>query len=155
MAKGFGIPKRRAVMNSLAESDPALYEELMWLRRYRPNAYRRRVKAMIAKLDELPDLGEFEPLERREGGPMAEAPSLVLPLDRDTGGSTAAQRAAIDEAGGGIDFSVLELTIKALRAALDTGEHDPHLPALIEAEEEGRKRAGALKALEARISEVG
>ena len=50
--------------------------------------------------------------------------------------------------------SVLDGSVKALRAALATGEHDGALMVLLRAENAGKTRAGAIAAIEERIAAV-
>ena len=45
----------------------------------------------------------------------------------------------------------LKGAIKALKEALESGDHDAHLAELLEAEKSGKARAGAIKAIEARM----
>ncbi len=54
-------------------------------------------------------------------------------------------------AAGGADLSILKGAIKAVKEALDSGDHDAHLAELLEAEKSGKARAGAIKAIEARM----
>lgn len=48
------------------------------------------------------------------------------------------------------DLSILDLSVSQLEAALESGAHDAQLSALLAAEEAGKTRKGAVKALEAR-----
>lgn len=48
------------------------------------------------------------------------------------------------------DLSILRGSIKALSAALATGQHDRHLDALEAAERSGKDRKGAVEAIDAR-----
>lgn len=53
------------------------------------------------------------------------------------------------------DLALLEGSIGDLKRALASGEHDEHLDALLEAEQSGKDRRGAVAALEARRTESG
>lgn len=81
--------------------------------------------------------------------PAAEAPAAETPV-AETPVAEAAPAEAAPAAAGDADLSILEGSIKDLKAALATGAHDAHLDALIAAEEAGRARKGALSALAGR-----
>lgn len=49
------------------------------------------------------------------------------------------------------DFTVLDRSIADIKTALATGSYDVHLPALLAAEEAGRSRTGAIKAIRSRM----
>jgi hypothetical protein len=53
-----------------------------------------------------------------------------------------------------VDFSVLDGPLSGLARALGKGTHDDHLDALLEAEENGKTRKGAVAILKSRIGEV-
>ena len=53
---------------------------------------------------------------------------------------------------GDADLSILKGAIGALKDALATGAHDAHLQALLDAEQSGKARKGALAAIQARMS---
>ena len=53
-----------------------------------------------------------------------------------------------------VDLSVLDLSIGKLEEALDTGDYDDQLDALLTAEEAGKTRKGAVAALKARMEQV-
>ena len=55
---------------------------------------------------------------------------------------------------GSVDLAVLDQSIAKLAAALATSDWDADLDALIEAEENGRTRSGALVAIRARMAMV-
>ena len=50
-----------------------------------------------------------------------------------------------------VDYGILELSIVNLAKELSSGDHDSSLPELIEAENAGKHRKGALAALEERL----
>ena len=50
-----------------------------------------------------------------------------------------------------VPLDLLDLSISALEAALDSGKYDKHLKALLDAENAGKTRKGAVAALKARI----
>jgi len=50
-----------------------------------------------------------------------------------------------------VDYGILELSIVNLAKELSSGDHDSILPELIEAENAGKRRKGALAALEERL----
>jgi len=54
-------------------------------------------------------------------------------------------------AAAGVDLSVLDGGIKDIKAALDSGAHDAYLAELLAAEEAGKARAGAIKAIQSRM----
>jgi chromosome segregation ATPase len=49
------------------------------------------------------------------------------------------------------DFTVLDRSIADIKTTLATGSYDVHLPALLAAEEAGRSRTGAIKAIRSRM----
>jgi len=53
------------------------------------------------------------------------------------------------------DLSVLDQSLGAIATALGSGAHDAHLGELLEAEQNGKTRKGAIAMLESRIAEVG
>ena len=53
-----------------------------------------------------------------------------------------------------VDLSVLDLSIGKLEEALDTGDYDDQLDALLAAEEAGKTRKGAVAALKARMESL-
>lgn len=53
--------------------------------------------------------------------------------------------------GADVDLSILKGAIGALKTALETGDHDAHLQALLDAEEGGKARKGAIAAIKARM----
>ena len=53
------------------------------------------------------------------------------------------------------DLSILDLSVSKLRKALATGEHDDNLQALLEAEEAGKTRKGAVAAINERLNPSG
>ena len=53
-----------------------------------------------------------------------------------------------------VDLSVLDLSIGKLEEALDTGDYDDQLDALLTAEEAGKTRKGAVAALKARMESL-
>lgn len=152
MAKGFGIPRRRALLEALSETDPARYEALVELRRYNPQAYRKAIRRLERG-------GELPPPEPGEhvSPPLREVVTLGAPAPRLTRAEQV--RSSVQEGAAAsamrADMSVLELTIGKLRDALATGDHDPWLDALLVAEREGQARKGAIRALENRRQEVG
>lgn len=78
-----------------------------------------------------------------EPAPAAEA---AAPAAEEAPAAEAAPAADAGEA----DLSILKGSIKALKEALESGDHDAHIDALIAAENDGKARAGAIAALEAR-----
>lgn len=60
--------------------------------------------------------------------------------------------AAKNAAPAGADLSVLGGSVAAVKAALDSGDHDAHLAELLEAETAGKARKGALAAIQGRMS---
>jgi hypothetical protein len=50
------------------------------------------------------------------------------------------------------DLSVLDGSVSRLRDALDSGDHDDHLEALLAAEESGKTRKSAVAAIRDRIA---
>ena len=53
------------------------------------------------------------------------------------------------------DLSILDLSVSKLRKALETGEHDDNLQALLDAEEAGKTRKGAVAAINERLNPSG
>ncbi len=54
-----------------------------------------------------------------------------------------------------VPLELLEGSVSDLKAALGEGAHDAHLQALLDAEQEGKARKGALRAIEARMQAIG
>jgi hypothetical protein len=52
------------------------------------------------------------------------------------------------------DLSILDLSVSQLEEALESGKHDSQLDALLAAEEGGKTRKGAVKALKARQAAI-
>ena len=63
-------------------------------------------------------------------------------------------KAAVISSGDGVDTAVLDGTVSSLRTALESGDYDPVLLLLREAEMNGKTRKSAINALEERIAEV-
>ncbi len=87
-----------------------------------------------------------------EGGTSLEALEAMMRGEAADPGEGARAR-AVEASGGsdGPDTRILEGSLGDLRAALDSGDHDAHLAALLEAERSGKARKGAIAAIEARI----
>ena len=84
-------------------------------------------------------LGILRPKLKAEEAPMAEAlPELV------TKGEKGPEEAPVK-------VEILDQPISGLQDLLETGEYDKHLKALLEAEENGKARKGALYVIQERI----
>lgn len=104
---------------------------------------RLREEAIIDWLLDQAEVTEVDPAEEAAAQEAAEATeSAEAPVESPV---------AVDEAGAA-DTSILDLSIGDLKSALASGDHDATIPALLEAEQAGRNRKGALAALRARQS---
>ncbi|MBN2800771.1 MAG: hypothetical protein JXX28_16640 [Deltaproteobacteria bacterium] len=138
--RGAGIPKRRAVLEAIGREDPARYEELMALRHYNPQGYRKEIRRVMARLEE----------------PVAPLPFTPLPPPGGAAWQAREVSGALREVALAppVDLSPLDGALTALREALDTGALDRDLVALLHAEREGRGRKGAIQAIERRMGTV-
>lgn len=87
-------------------------------------------------------------LERANPVDAPEAPAADEP---------AAEEPAAEEASASddVDLSFLSGAVGAVKDALATGDYDAHLQAILEAEQNGKARKGALSAIEKRIADIG
>ena len=66
-----------------------------------------------------------------------------------------APKTAVIASGEGVDSSILDQSVSALRESLETGDHDSDLYLLREAELQGKTRKSAIAAIEERMDEAG
>ena len=86
MAKGTGRTKRESLLDALAESDPELHAELLELRRYNPQAFRK------ALAERLP------PKERGRQVQLARRKERLAAIEVDAEGHNELTRRAIEGA---------------------------------------------------------
>jgi len=86
---------------------------------------------------------------------LLEEKTLDFLLERSKLVEPKAEPAKGEPAPAEVDLSVLSGKVADVKAALDSGAHDAHLEALLEAEGAGKARKGVLKALQARLASRG
>jgi trigger factor len=92
---------------------------------------------------------EAAPAADEEPAPKKAAPKKAAPK------AEAAPEPAAEEPAADVDLSFLKGAVGKVKEALETGDHDAHLQAILEAEENGKARKGALAAIKKRIETVG